>query len=103
MSEMVTVMVVSEELPARSYALTFRVWTPDSPTVFQLMLYGADGAVPMGVEPSQKDTSRSPYVSEALAVTVTVPLIVAPFAGALKATVGLVRSTITPAFIDVWL
>ena len=88
-----TVTVTAAEvatLPALSRATAVRVWLPaETPAEFQLTLYGAVvSSAPIAAPSARNVTPARPPASAALAETATVPVTVAPFAGAVSDTVG---------------
>src|SRR5688572_10754071 len=90
---LLTVTVTTIEmvwLPAASRARAVRVWLPFvAVAVFQETLYGAEVSSAPRLAPSSRNcTPATPTLSEALAVTVTVPETVAPPAGLVTLTVG---------------
>ncbi len=89
-----TVTVTSAEvllLPAASRAIAVMLCEPSlAVAVFHEIEYGAvvASALPLTPLSSRNCTPTTPTLSEALAVTVTVPFTVAPLAGAVILTVG---------------
>jgi len=77
-------------LPDASTASAVRMCDPDeAAAAFHAALYGADvSADPMTAPSTRNVTEATPTLSAALAVIVTVFCTVAPFAGAVIATVG---------------
>src|SRR6266571_312339 len=84
-------------LPAASRAMAVSVWEPGAAVVVsQETLYGlAVTSAPRFTPSSLNWTPTTPVLSEALALTVVVPLTVAPLIGAVIATVGAALSTVT--------
>jgi hypothetical protein len=94
---LLTVTVTAVEvvrLPAASRARAVSVWAPlAAVVVFQDTLYGAVvSSVPKGAPSSRNCTPATPTLSEASAVTATVPATVAPPAGLVTLTAGGVAS-----------
>src|SRR5262249_46267607 len=90
----VTVRVAVAVLPAASRATAVSVCEPLA-TVDEIheMVYGATvSSVPMSLPSTRNCTPATPTSSLALAVTLAVPVTVAPDAGAVNATVGAVTS-----------
>lgn len=83
-------------LPAASRATARSTCVPLAAVrVFQLIAYGGDvSGAPRFTPLSVNWTDVTPTLSEALADTVTVPLTVAPLAGAVRLTVGAVVSAV---------
>ena len=82
------------EFPDVSRATAVSAWLPFAdPAVFQVTENGlVVSSAPSG-RPSRRNwTPASPDASDALAVTAIDPVTVAPFAGAVRATVGAVAS-----------
>src|SRR6266545_4752739 len=96
----VTVTVTGADvgaLPAASRATAVSVWEPSAAVVVsQETLYGlAVTSAPRFAPSSLNWTPTTPALSEALALTVVVPLTVAPLLGVVIATVGAALSTVT--------
>ncbi len=92
--------------PAASFATAVSVWLAfETDVVFQEKLYGADVSADPRFAPSTWNcTLAMPTLSEAVALTVIVPLTVALFAGVVIATLGGVTSllftvTVTPVLV----
>ncbi len=81
-------------LPAASRATAVSAWAPlVAPVVFQLTLYGELVSSAPRLFPSSLNwTPATPMLSAAVAVTLTLPVTVALFAGAVNDTVGAVLS-----------
>src|SRR5438445_4522135 len=99
-SRLLTITVTGAEvavLPAASRATAVSVWVPfGARVVVQATVYGgALTSAPRLVPSSLNCTPATPTLSEALADTVTVPVTVAPLAGAVKETAGGVVSFAT--------
>ena len=97
-----TVIVTPAEvvwLPAASRARAVSVCVPFvAAVVSQAKLYGAAVSSAPRFAPSRRNcTPATPTLSEALADTVTVPVTVAPSAGAVTPTVGAVVSAVAAA------
>ena len=90
-------------MPAASRATAVRLWTPSTTaSVFQDVVYGAAVTSAPSVAPSSWNwTPATPTLSEAVAETVTVPLTLAPSAGAVSETTGGVVSAGVP--VSNWL
>ncbi len=91
-------------LPAASRATAVRVWEPLLvPAVFQETLYGlAVSSAPRFAPSSWNWTPATPTLSDALALTVIVPLTAAPLAGDVIATVGgVVSATLNVTVLSV--
>src|SRR2546427_8842183 len=74
----------------------------DRVVVSQPIVYGGVVTSAPNATPSTRNcTPATPTLSEAVAVTATVPLTVAPFAGAVTLTAGGVVSTVTVTVADV--
>jgi hypothetical protein len=83
--------------PAASVACAFKVWVPsDIDDVFQEKLYGAVVLLAIEIPSKLKLTDLTPTLSEALVVTVIVPVTVAPFEGEVILTEGGVTSVPEP-------
>ena len=95
----VTVCVCVVVLPAASLARAVSVCTPlVTVVVFQTQLYGEVVSSEQRFTPSSLNwTPATATLSEAFAETVTVPVVVALFAGAVIETVGAVVSAVTVA------
>src|SRR5512140_508416 len=83
-------------LPAASEARAFSTWVPlVDAALFHEYAYGDAVLVPTRVLSMKNSTLETPTLSEAVAVTCTVPLTLAPLAGAERLTVGAVESELS--------
>src|SRR5262245_26689244 len=88
-----SVMDEDRVLPAASDALAFSVWEPfETVQLSQATSYGALESRPICASSTKKVTPTTPTLSEAAAVTLMDPEIVAPDAGAVSETVGEMES-----------